>query len=162
MGQALGAALTWVGHDQMAPEGVEGAEGGARGVPGAHQRLRAAADGVAVDQRMRQFGREFGRDVGQVVLRRHQTGRVVHLDLQVGQRVQQGRVGHGDLISDVVQSVNRTSVQGSSRGQVRRSREQIRYTQKHTSGLLTRCLLACILLEYKYMSCSTFLILPNT
>lgn len=105
----------------MPSESVEGAEGRAGRVPRAHQGLRAAADGVSVHQGVRELGREFGRDVGQVLLGRHHARRVVHLDLQVGQRVQKRGVSHGDFVGHVVEGVNGTSVHGSGRRQVRRS-----------------------------------------
>lgn len=117
--------LTWIWDDQVPAERIERTERRARGVPRSRQSLRASTHGVVVDQIVREFGRELGRDVGEVLLGRHHAGRVVHFDLEVGQRVEQWRVGHGDFIGDVVESVNGTSVHGRGRRQVGRCRQKI-------------------------------------
>lgn len=66
----------------------------------------------------------------EVVLRRDQTGRVVHFDLQVGKRIQQRRVGHRDFVGDVVKGVHRPAVHGGRVCQVRGRRQQISWNQK--------------------------------
>lgn len=75
--------------------------------------------------------RKLGAEVPpEVILRRDQTGRVVHFDLQVGKRIQQRRVGHRDFVRDVVKGVHRAAVHGGRVRQVRGRRQQISWNQK--------------------------------
>lgn len=75
---------------------------------------------------MGHLGRKLGAEVPpQVILRRDQTGRVVHFDLQVGKRIQQRRVGHWDFVGDIVKGVHRAAVHGGCVRQVRGRRQQI-------------------------------------
>lgn len=115
---------TWVGHNQLPPLRTEGAQSGAGGIPGAQQCLRLHAPAhraVAVVQQAvgKLWGQLGGQLPSQVVLRGHQTRGVVHLNLQVGQWIQQGGVGHGDFVGHVMESVNRAAVHGGRWGQVR-------------------------------------------
>lgn len=68
--------------------------------------------------------RQFGREVpSEVVLRRDQTGGVVHFDLQVGERIEERGVGHRDFIWNVVEGVHRAAIHGSCIRQVGGSRQ---------------------------------------
>lgn len=127
----------------MPPLGAEGAQGGAGRVPGAEQRLGLVAPPhgavAAIQEAVRQLGRQLGGELpGQVVLWGHQARRVVHFNLQVGQRVQQRRIGHGDFVGHVVQGVDGPAVHGGRRGQVRGRRQQVGCRQEVTleSGVM--------------------------
>lgn len=61
----------------------------------------------------------------EVVLWRDQAGRVVHLDLQVGKRIQQRRVGHRDFVRDIVKGVHGAAVHRGRVSQVRGRSQQI-------------------------------------
>lgn len=101
------------------------------GAPNLH--LCAIKTVTATSVSLGHLRRKLGAEVPpEVILRRDQTGRVVHFDLQVGKRIQQRRVGHGDFFGDVVKGVHRAAVHGCRVRQVRGRRQQISWNQKKT------------------------------
>lgn len=68
-------------------------------------------------------------------LQRGQSGRVVHLDFEAGERVQQGGGGHGDFVRAVIdalrQGEERSTESTGCRCQIRRSRGVERIICKH-------------------------------
>ena len=114
----------------MPPQRVEGPEGGAGGVSGPGEALVAQAHGIPVQEGVRDLGRQLGAEIGGVVLRSDEPRGVVHLDLQVGQGVEQRGVGHGDLVGNVVEGVDGTPVHGRHRRQVGRGGQELSCERK--------------------------------
>lgn len=94
--------------------------------------------GVPIQQAVGQLGGQLRGEVRQVLGGGDQTRGVVDLDLQVGQGVQEGRVGHGDLVGHVVQGVDGAAVHGRSVGQVRGSGQQVSWGSEVSDDWIIR------------------------
>ena len=54
----------------------------------------------------------------------------IHLDLEVGQRVEEGGVSHGDLVGHILERVDGAAVHGRRRRQVRGNSEEISWRSR--------------------------------
>lgn len=91
-----------------------------------HKRVWRVLTLVWVMHSLKYLRRQFGCEVSsEVILRRDQTRGVVDLDLQVGKRVQERRVGHRDFIWNIVEGIHRATIHGRRICQVRRSCQEI-------------------------------------
>lgn len=82
----------------MTPKGVEGAKccTGWVSLPG--ETLILQVEGLVLQQGLGHLGGQLGCKLREVILRSDSTRGVVHFDFQVGQWIQNWRIGHWDFV----------------------------------------------------------------
>ena len=114
------SGITWIGNDQMTPERVEGAKCGTGWVRLPCQTLALQVEGLVLQQGLSHLRGQLRCKLREVILGGDSPWGVVHFDFQVGQWVQNRRVGHGNFVRDIMQGVDRPPVHGCRWREVRR------------------------------------------